>query len=117
MKPILLLILSGWCCAAGVVTESFIARVALRESGNNPLARGKAGELGTYQMKPVAVKDVQSRYGWRHSFKEATSTHARAYAEAYLIMCELRFKAHYKRQPSEGELYRIWNRGFLGSRK
>lgn len=116
-----ILVMSALCivgavkCRAGVVTDSFIQRVALRESGNNPKARGKAGERGPWQMKPIAVKDVQARYGWKHTFQEATTTHARAYAEAYLIMCEVRFLNHYKRNPSEVELYRVWNRGFRGA--
>lgn len=99
----------------GVVTTKFINWLSWQESRNNPKARGKAGERGTYQMKPIAVKDVQSRYGWKHTFQEATTTHARQYAEAYLIMCEVRFRNHYKRNPSEVELYRVWNRGFRGS--
>lgn len=118
---IIILSLSALCivgavkCRGGVVTESFLQRVALRESGGNPAARGKAGERGIYQMLPAAVKDVQARYGWRHSFKEATSKHARAYAEAYLIMQEGRLRAHYRRQPSEVEVYRSYNRGFGGA--
>lgn len=115
MKLALCISLIGLNCWGGVVTESFLARVALRESGGNPQARGKAGEAGIYQLKPIAVKDVQARYGWRHSFKEATSTFARQYAEAYLIMQETRLRARYKRNPTEQEVYRSYNRGFRGA--
>jgi hypothetical protein len=115
MKTILILILSAWTCCAGVITESFIGRVAWRESKNNPNAVGRAGERGPWQMKPIAVRDVQARYGWKHTFQEATTTHARAYAEAYLIMMEAKLRSHYRRQPTEVEVYRSYNRGFRGA--
>ena len=110
-----LCILGAEKCRAGVVTDSFIQRVALRESGNNPKARGKAGERSAYQLKRVAVQHVNEHFGWSHSFETATSKYARQYAEAYLIMMEAKLKAHYRRQPSEVEVYRSYNRGFRGA--
>lgn len=99
----------------GVVTESFLSRIALRESGNNPLARGKAGERGVYQMLPIAVADVNAWFGWNKSFREATTIFARQYAEAFLIMQESRLRKRLGRQPTEVEVYRAWNRGFRGA--
>lgn len=112
-----MLILCTEKCRAGVVTESFIQRVAMRESGNNPRARGKAGERSAYQLKRVAVQHVNQHFGWSHSFEVATTRYARQYAEAYLIMMEANLRSHYRRQPTEVEVYRAYNRGFAGSLK
>lgn len=112
----LMLAVFGWIafansCKASVVTEEFLDRVAWIESRNNPNAVGKAGERSTYQLTPKAVEHVRTTRGWKHSFSEATKRHARAYARAYLILCEQVTARRIKRQPTQDEVYRAYNRG------
>lgn len=99
------------CHGASVVTEEFLDRVAWIESRNNPNAVGKAGERSAYQLTPKAVEHVRTERGWKHSFSEATKRHARAYARAYLIICEGVTARRIKRQPTQDEVYRAYNRG------
>lgn len=96
---------------ASVVTEEFLDRVAWIESRNNPNAVGKAGERSAYQLTPKAVEHVRTERGWKHSFSEATKRHARAYARAYLIICERVLTKRLKRQPTQAEVYAAYNRG------
>lgn len=96
---------------ASVVTEEFLDRVAWRESRNNPHAVGSKGELSAYQLRPCAVQHVNQTRGWRFSFEAATRNHARAYARAYMMICEREMKQRLRRQPTQAEVYRAYNRG------
>lgn len=96
---------------ASVVTEEFLNRVAWIESRNNPNAVGKAGERSELQLTPGAVRHVNETWDWNKSFHAATRYHARAYARAYLIICERALVKRLKRQPTQAEVYRAYNRG------
>lgn len=105
-------------CRAGVVTESFINRVALRESGNNPKARGKAGEVGLMQIRKVALDDVNAKHGTKYTMKDLLDPVINKWVGArFLEIQEQRLQAHYRRQPTEVEVYRSYNRGFAGSKR
>ena len=96
---------------ASVVTEEFLDRVAWIESRNNPNAVGKAGERSAYQLTPGAVEHANKEREWDKTFAVATRYHARAYARAYLIICERVLTKRLKRQPTQAEVYRAYNRG------
>ena len=96
---------------ASVVTEEFLDRVAWIESRNNPNAIGKAGERSAYQLTPKAVEHANREREWDKTFAVATRYHARAYARAYLIICERVLTKRLKRQPTKDEVYRAYNRG------
>lgn len=118
---IIILALSALCivgavrCRGGVVTDSFISRVIWKESRNNPKAVGKAGERGLGQLTRAAWRDVNAYFGWSATYEQAVTIYARQYVQGFLIMQEGRLRARYKRQPSEGEVYRAYNRGFRGA--
>lgn len=118
---ILILSLSALCivgavkCRGGVVTDSFISRVIWKESRNNPHAVGKAGERGVGQLTKAAWKDVNAYFGWSATYEQAVTIYARQYIQGFLLMQEGRLRARYKRQPSEAEVYRSYNRGFRGA--
>lgn len=99
----------------GVVTEDFLDSIAQRESGNNPHAVGKAGEVTAYQLKPCAVRDVNKYFGWTAEIRALRQPSvARAYARGFCLILEQRMTAVCGRYPSEAELYRAYQLGFRG---
>ena len=75
---------------ASVVTESLLDRVAWAESRNNPRATGRLGEVGAYQLRPIAIREVNRLTGSRYTIRDARTSTAREIARRYLIICERR---------------------------
>lgn len=98
-------------CRGSVVTEPFLDSIAQRESGNNPSAIGRAGELGAYQLKRCAVAQVNSDRGWRMPFRRAAIDHGRAYCRAYCLYIERLLLARLGRAPTPAEIYTSYQRG------
>ena len=74
------------------------------ESAGNDLARGKHGELGALQIKPIMVRDVNRIMGTHYAHAQVTNrTISLFIAHAYL--------AHYGRNLSDESLARIWQGG------
>jgi hypothetical protein len=74
------------------------------ESHGNDLARGRHGELGALQIKPILVRDVNRIMGTSYAHAQVTNrTVATFIANAYL--------AHYGRNLSDESLARIWQGG------
>ena len=74
------------------------------ESHGNDLARGKHGELGALQIKPIMVRDVNRLMGTHYAHAQVTNrTISLFIAHAYL--------AHYGRNLSDESLARIWQGG------
>jgi len=74
------------------------------ESHGNDLARGKHGELGALQIKPIMVRDVNRIMGTHYAHAQVTNrTISLFIANAYL--------AHYGRNLSDESLARIWQGG------
>ncbi len=96
-------------CQGGVVTVELINSIAWVESRNNPSAIGRNGERGMWQMKPCAIEDVCARYGFD---ARLFPTHQRAFAQAYLVLTEIRLKKELWRDPIPQELWFAWNLGF-----
>ena len=82
------------CRGASVVTESLLDRVAWAESRNNPRAVGRLGEVGSYQLRPIAIREVNRICGTRYHVADARNmVKAREIARRYLIICESRVTA------------------------
>ena len=80
------------------------------ESGGNDHARGRHGELGALQIRPILVRDVNRLTGSSYAHQQVTNRAISiAIASAYL--------AHYGRNLSDESLARIWQGGPSGHRK
>ena len=80
------------------------------ESGGNDLARGKHGELGALQIKPILVRDVNRIMGTHYAHAQVTNRAVSiAIASAYL--------AHYGKNLTDESLARIWQGGPSGHRR
>ena len=80
------------------------------ESHGNDLARGKHGELGALQIKPIMVRDVNRIMGTSYAHAQVTNRATATFiANAYL--------AHYGRNLSDESLARLWQGGPKALRK
>ena len=74
------------------------------ESNGNDLARGRHGELGALQIKPIMVRDVNRIMGTHYAHTQVTNrTISLFIANAYL--------SHYGRNLSDESLARMWQGG------
>ena len=79
------------CHGASVVTDALLDRVAWSESRNNPRAVGRLGEVGAYQLRPIAIREVNRIYGTRYHVADARNmVRSREIARRYLTICEAR---------------------------
>ena len=74
------------------------------ESAGNDLARGKHGELGALQIKPIMVRDVNRLMGTSY-------THAQVTNRATSIFIANAYLSHYGRNLSDESLARLWQGG------
>ena len=74
------------------------------ESGGNDLAKGRHGELGALQIKPIMVRDVNRIMGTSY-------THAQVTNRAISIFIAESYFAHYGRNLSDESLARLWQGG------
>lgn len=80
------------------------------ESGGNDLAKGRHGELGALQIKPILVRDVNRIMGTHYAHSQVTNRAVSTFiAQSYL--------AHYGKNLSDESLARIWQGGPKGHRK
>ena len=74
------------------------------ESAGNDLARGKHGELGALQIKPIMVRDANRLMGTSYAHQQVTNRTISIFiANAYL--------SHYGRNLSDESLARLWQGG------
>lgn len=98
-----------------VVTPEFVQWVGMKESGMNHRAVGRHGEQGAWQIKPIALKDVNKNFGWRYTVSDLRDpSPARAVATAFLGLQERRLLGYLRRQPSTSEIYSAYRYGFAG---
>jgi hypothetical protein len=77
------------------------------ESGGNDLAKGRHGELGALQIKPIMVRDVNRIMGTSYAHAQMTNRATATFiARAYL--------ARYGRNLSDESIARIWQGGPRG---
>jgi hypothetical protein len=80
------------------------------ESGGNDHAKGRHGELGALQIKPILVRDVNRIMGTSYAHQQVTNRAIASFiAKSYL--------AHYGKNLSDESLARIWQGGPKGHRK
>jgi len=80
------------------------------ESNGNDHARGKHGELGALQIKPIMVRDVNRLMGTHYAHAQVTNRAVSIFiAESYF--------SHYGRHLSDESLARIWQGGPKALRK
>jgi soluble lytic murein transglycosylase-like protein len=80
------------------------------ESGGNDQAKGRHGELGALQIKPILVRDVNRIMGTHYAHNQMTNRAVSTFiATAYL--------SHYGKNLSDESLARIWQGGPKGHRK
>lgn len=80
------------------------------ESGGNDLAKGRHGELGALQIKPILVRDANRIMGTSYTHQQVTN-------RAISIDIATRYLAHYGQNLSDESLARIWQGGPSGHRK
>ena len=74
------------------------------ESAGNDLARGRHGELGALQIKPIMVRDANRLMGTSYAHQQVTNRTISIFiANAYL--------SHYGRNLSDESLARLWQGG------
>ena len=80
------------------------------ESGGNDHAKGRHGELGALQIKPILVRDVNRIMGTHYTHAQVTNRATATFiANAYLN--------HYGRNLSDESLARLWQGGPKGLRR
>ena len=80
------------------------------ESNGNDQAKGRHGELGALQIKPILVRDVNRLMGTHYTHAQVTNRATATFiANAYL--------SHYGRNLSDESLARLWQGGPKGLRK
>ena len=80
------------------------------ESGGNDQAKGRHGELGALQIKPIMVRDVNRIMGTHYTHSQVTNRATATFiANAYL--------SHYGRNLSDDSLARLWHGGPRGAKK
>jgi len=99
---LLLIVLSVAGAKAG---DSRISALSLIESGDNDAAVGDAGEVSRYQIKPWIWRqyDPSSAYADRRISTQVAQQHLAELAE--------RFRRGARREPSDFDLYVLWNAG------
>ena len=116
MRLVFLLTLFACLTTSAQVSDSFMDRLEQRESGGRNVA-GRDGERGVCQMRRIAWADVNN---WRktkgypqHPFSAAWDPVInRAYARQFAEIQQRRLRAYLRREPTEAEIYRAFNRGF-----
>jgi len=80
------------------------------ESGGDDLARGRHGELGALQIKPIMVRDCNRFARTHYAHKDVTN-------RAVSIDIATKYLAHYGENLSDESLARIWQGGPSGHKR
>jgi len=89
--------------------------IAHVESGGNPNAIGKNGEVGIVQISPICVKEVNNHYGTTYKMTDCTNVVISWHIfQKYLNLNCTKEKLH--REPTCQDFVRIWNGGPKGYR-
>lgn len=92
-------------CHGSCVDDALLNRVAWAESRNNPRAVGKLGEIGMFQLRPIAIREVNRVNGMCFRLQDAKDpVKSREIARLYLLICESRCRV--KTQASVYAKYR-----------
>ena len=80
------------------------------ESNGNDHARGRHGELGALQIRPIMVRDVNRIMGTHY-------VHAQVTNRATATFIAKSYFAHYGKHLSDESLARLWQGGPKGAKK
>jgi hypothetical protein len=80
------------------------------ESGGNDHARGRHGELGALQIKPILVRDVNRIMGTHYTHSQVTN-------RAISIFIAESYFSHYGKHLSDESLARLWQGGPKGLKR
>ena len=76
---------------ASCVTDALLDRIAWIESRGNPKAIGQLGEIGIFQLRPIAIREVNRIHNTRFTVADARRPRtSRRIARLYLRICERR---------------------------
>lgn len=96
----------------GLVSEQLLDDIRWSESRGNSMAIGRAGERGAYQLKPIAVREVNRVTGWSWAPADMHRDEVgRAYARALLNIYESRLARALGRAPTRELLLASYRRG------
>ena len=104
--------LAGVTSAGRSDSDQFLAWLSWRESRNRDDVRGAHGELGRYQIRPIAWREVQRVTGWRERHTADRATQER-YARALVGILRDRYVRRHGVEPTDKQLWRLWNTGRL----
>ena len=97
--------------SAGSASDAeFLRWLSWRESRNRDDVRGRHGELGRYQIRPIAWCEVQRVTGWRERHTADRATQER-YARALVGILRDRYVRRHGVEPTQKQLWRYWNTG------
>lgn len=99
------------------ITATFILAVMLVESGNNPNARGKAGEIGPLQITPAVVEDVNAMQDQVHFDIEDALDPVRARAIFTMYVSHYCTRERLGREPTLRDAAMTWHLGLTGWRR
>lgn len=100
------IILAMLCCTVGAQAGlSKIDALGMIESGNNDAAVGTYGEVSRFQIKPHIWREYTSSRSWRDVRVSANV------ANEYLSDLENTFRRRSLREPTDFDLYVLWNAG------
>lgn len=80
-----------------------LAALSMIETGNNDRMVGRAGEISRYQILKSEWRSVTN------STRYADPTTARSVTGQLMARREQRFRALYRRHPTDFEIYALWN--------
>jgi hypothetical protein len=100
------IILAVLCTVVGAQAGlSKLDALGMIESGNNDAAVGTYGEVSRFQIKPHIWREYSSSRSWRDVRVSATV------ANDYLGDLEDTFRKRARREPTDFDLYVLWNAG------
>ena len=101
-KILCIMMLSGTTSWAGL---SKLQALSMIESGDNDAAIGQAGEVSRYQIKPWIWRGYSQSKAYRDAHESS------AVAIKYLSDLEETFRKRARREPTDFDLYVLWNAG------
>jgi len=105
MSKSILILLSFWSVGYAQAGLSRLDALGMIESGDNDAAVGRAGEVSRYQIKPHIWRQYSSSQEYQNKAV------ARRVAERHMEELQRLFCQGAKRQPSDFDLYVMWNAG------
>lgn len=95
--------------------NSLLRALAQIESGNNPRARGRHGEISEYQITPAVWKESSARLS--RSLTLDHRLNSKLLASYHLGVIRASLRQAWRREPTPAEIYSAWNCGITATIK